>query len=141
MDILIIVLTVLALSFMTAFALVLYRLKRMAATFAKLYMAQNILDNFLSEKLTEPVKTDEEIHKENFIKFLSDSRDWAFQYIEDVQRGLKGFISAVEPALDSYTKNKLPDNLLSPNDIVLNNIVKEFETLKNLMPEDLNDRR
>ena len=33
--------------------------------------------------------SDDTLHKENFIKFLSDSRDWAFEYIEKSQQTIK----------------------------------------------------
>ena len=42
---------------------------------------------------------DSESHQENFIKFLSDSRDWAYIYIEDVQTGLLKVVSEIEPEI------------------------------------------
>ena len=54
---------------------------------------------------------------EGFLKFVSDSRDWAFKYIEDVQGAIVEFNSAVaskddekiESALNNL-KSFLPDN-------------------------------
>lgn len=54
---------------------------------------------------------------EGFLKFISDSRDWAFKYIEDVQQAITDFNRAVdlkndeqiEAALNSL-KSFLPDN-------------------------------
>jgi len=56
-------------------------------------------------------------HSEGFLKFVSDSRDWAFKYIEDVQGAIVEFNSAVaskdderiESALNNL-KSFLPDN-------------------------------
>jgi hypothetical protein len=54
---------------------------------------------------------------EGFVKFLSESRDWAFEYIEGVQAALKDFEiamesksdNAIEKALNNL-KNFLPKN-------------------------------
>ena len=32
---------------------------------------------------------------DGFVKFLSESRDWAFSYIEDVQKSIQGLINAM----------------------------------------------
>ena len=57
-------------------------------------MAELFIKNAALEELTSRIKndagiSDDLIHKENFIKFLSDSRDWAFQYIEESQKTIK----------------------------------------------------
>jgi len=41
--------------------------------FQKLYESNQILRSIIDEK---PTKEEEDIHKENFIKFLSDSREY-----------------------------------------------------------------
>jgi hypothetical protein len=54
---------------------------------------------------------------EGFLKFVSDSRDWAFKYIEDVQAAIQDFNAAVaskndeqiEIALNNL-KSFLPEN-------------------------------
>jgi hypothetical protein len=48
---------------------------------------------------TKQQESDSDVHKENFIKFLSDSRDWAYEYIEDVQESISSFVSEVEPEI------------------------------------------
>ena len=57
-------------------------------------MAELFIKNKALEELTSQVKnsmgmSDDLVHKENFIKFLSDSRDWAFEYIETSQKTIK----------------------------------------------------
>jgi molecular chaperone DnaK (HSP70) len=54
---------------------------------------------------------------EGFLKFISDSRDWAFKYIEDVQEAIKEFNAAIESKNDqriedalNNLKSFLPDN-------------------------------
>ena len=40
---------------------------------------------------------------DGFVKFISDSRDWAFQYIEDVQKALEDFDKKISPTLEYYS--------------------------------------
>jgi hypothetical protein len=61
------------------------------------------------------LNTDNKVAEESFLKFVSDSRDWAFQYIEEVQSGLKQFVSEVDPVIAHFDKfgdilsNQRPD--------------------------------
>jgi hypothetical protein len=58
----------------------------------------------------------DDIHKENFIKFLSDSRDWAFEYIEKSQKTIKEVSDELRlKGLESYS-NKLMLLLPENND-------------------------
>jgi molecular chaperone DnaK (HSP70) len=59
---------------------------------------------------------------EGFLKFVSDSRDWAFKYIEDVQAAIQEFNLAIESKDDkkiesalNNLKNFLPDNEAESN--------------------------
>jgi hypothetical protein len=54
---------------------------------------------------------------EGFLKFISDSRDWAFKYIEDVQLAIEDFNKAVDSKNDEQIeaalnnlKSFLPEN-------------------------------
>ncbi len=52
--------------------------------------------------------SDDTIHKENFIKFLSDSRDWAFEYIEKSQQTIKEVSDELKTkGLDNYSDKLL----------------------------------
>jgi len=82
-------------------------------------------------------KTDKEKANEDFLKFVSDSRDWAYQYIEDVQAGLKEFVNEVGPQVEYYENyGRAVDGMLAPHDFALKKISSEFKKLKNLLPED-----
>jgi hypothetical protein len=64
----------------------------------------------LREKLAE-LMTNGENRKleetEGFVKFISQSRDWAFQYIEKVQIAIKNFQDVFHPfAVQYYEKKK-----------------------------------
>jgi hypothetical protein len=79
--------------------------------------------------------TDDEVHKENFIKFLSDSRDWAFEYIEEVQHGLNKFVDDIEPEIN-YFKEYGDIGSMQPNYYSLKKITSAYEELKNLLPKE-----
>ena len=96
------------------------------------------LEALLLQQLTRaPSKTEQDQSDEAFLKFVSDSRDWAYQYIEEVQAGLKLFINEVAPQIDYYNKyGSAVDGMIAPHDFALKKISSEFEKLKALLPED-----
>ena len=85
----------------------------------------------------EASKTDKEKSNEDFLKFVSDSRDWAYKYIEEVQAGLKSFIDEVGPQVEYYDRyGAAVDGMVAPHDFALKKITSEFKKLKSLLPED-----
>ena len=76
-------------------------------------MAELFIKNKALEELTSQVKdsigvSDDAVHKENFIKFLSDSRDWAFEYIEQSQKTIKEVSDELRnKGLDNYSEKLL----------------------------------
>ena len=138
MEIALIALSILSISLLISYLSVSKKLKVVSESFSKLFLLHNkTLDSrtFFNEK-------DQDVHTQNFIKFLSDSRDWAFQYIEDVQIAIKKFIAEVEPEIEQYNKfGVVVEGMVRPHDIALKKISKEFEDLKKLLPEDTSDRR
>ena len=90
-NIIIIVLGTLTVSFAIAYSVTLYRITKLNQAFAKLFISHQSLQDFIAKNNVE-FKNDIDIHKENFIKFLSDSRDWAFDYIEKSQESIKEII-------------------------------------------------
>ncbi len=101
-----------------------------------------VLANTLKTVLLQQIaqnenKTDKEKANEDFLKFVSDSRDLAYEYIESVQAGLQKFIDEVEPQLDYYNKYGVAvEGMVSPHDFALKKISSEFKELKKLLPED-----
>ena len=110
-------------------------------------MAELFIKNKALEELTSQIKNSmgmsaDSVHKENFIKFLSDSRDWAYQYIEDVQNGLQKFIKEISPQLEYYNKyGSVIEGIIPSHDFTIKKISKEIEQLKKFLPESSNDRR
>lgn len=139
MDILAIVLGVMSLSFLLAYIHTVKKLASVSSGLANLYLNYTAL---IETKIAKPTdeNTVDDIHKENFIKFLSDSREWAYAYIEDVQKGLEKFISEVEPHIEYYDEYGIViEGMIPPHDKALKVISKEFKDLKKLLPEEVND--
>lgn len=73
-------------------------------------VAQGLIDHFaIMQKLEEANKNTDakKIEEtEGFLKFVSQSRDWAFQYIESVQLTIKKFQDVFHPIAVQYYKDK-----------------------------------
>ena len=143
MEILTIVLGIFTISFAIAYAVSVSRIKKMTEAFAQVLINHTQLEaayeNYVNAR---NAVNDADIHTQNFIKFLSDSRDWAYQYIEDVQGGIKKFMNEVEPQLDYYNKYGIVvDGMIPSHDFALKKISKEVEELKKFLPEEADDRR
>jgi hypothetical protein len=142
MEIALLVTTMLGASFLIAYIHTFKKFKFMSKAFAELLVTYMSLSSLVEENIETPQnKKDEDIHKENFIKFLSDSRDWAFDYIEDVQTGIGKFVSDVEKDIEYFDKY---GDVLSVNRVeyqTMKRISTAFKELKTLLPEESNDRR
>jgi hypothetical protein len=79
---------------------------------------------------------DELVHKENFIKFLSDSRDWAFEYIENVQSGLSKFVIDVDSHIEHFDKYGDVLSVERPDYAAMKQISKSYKELKQLLPTE-----
>lgn len=72
----------------------------------------------------------------DFLKFVSDSREMAFEYIEEVQDGLKKFIDAVDKDISYF--DKYGDAISTPLSKPMQSISLAYKDLKKLLPEDNN---
>jgi hypothetical protein len=134
-SIVLIILSTLSVCFIVAYSILLKKFINVKNMMAKL-----VFDNFTLEKLIElqnekDLKTNESVHKENFLKFISESRDWAFGYIEEVQGGLSKFIDELEPEIN-YFKEYGDIGAMSPNYYSMKKFVEEYEKLKMLLPTE-----
>ena len=119
--------------FIITYSLSIRKLSKMTQECAKLFIDNMALQEFIKANNVE-FKNDSDIHKENFIKFLSDSRDWAFAYIEEVQIGLAKFVNDVEPEIN-YFKEYGDLNSMKPNYYSLKKITDAYEELTKLLPK------
>jgi len=131
-NVVIIVLGTFLVSFAIAYASVLQKLSKITQEFARLYISYQSLQDFV-EKNNVEFKNDSDIHKENFIKFLSDSRDWAFGYIEDVQKGLDKFIESLDPEISNFDEHSTMSEDTQYHQFMIK-FSKEYKELKKLMP-------
>lgn len=126
MEIALVVMSILTISFCAAY----YNAQKQISMIKQALM--NIVLN-----TTDVPEEDIDIHKENFIKFLSDSREWAYEYIEDFQETLKNFLDEVGPQLEYYNNYGIViDGMVPPHDFALKKISKEIESLKKFLPEE-----
>lgn len=127
-----ILITVLSLS--TLIFLFLYAIQKRAN---KTIIAKTLEAMLMQQLIKGPNKTEKDQANEDFLKFISDSRDWAYQYIEEVQSGIKSFIDEVGPQIEYYDKyGAAVDGMIAPHDFALKKISSEFKKLKSLLPED-----
>jgi hypothetical protein len=133
-NIIIIVLGTLTASFAIAYSVTLYRITKINQAFAKLFISHESLQDFIAKNNVE-FKNDSDIHKENFIKFLSDSRDWAFDYIEEVQTGLEKFIKDIEPEMKYFDEYGVVGSAY-PHYYSMKKILAAYQELIKLMPSE-----
>lgn len=143
MEILTAVLGILTVSFAIAYISTIFKIKKLTEALTEILLSRAELEEAYKNYSTirnSVAETD--IHTKNFIKFLSDSRDWAFEYIENVQTGIKKFMSEVSPQFEYFNKQeKLNDGKLTVPDFTIKKISKEIEELKKFLPEENFDRR
>ena len=141
MRIAVIVLSLFSVSFAVAYLSVLKRLEVITKAFAQLVVLNSTIQEAFEASMQSPIsKEDQDIHKENFIKFLSDSRDWAFEYIEDVQKQLQEFIRDVEPEIMYFDEYGIVGDAY-PHYHSMKKISSAYKDLKKLLPEEADDRR
>ena len=137
-DILIVVFATLTVCFALSYMLILKQSIKLKRDISKLFIENTLLQEYVD--LTKSTKTkqdsDESIHKENFIKFLSDSRDWAFSYIESVQKGLTNFVNDVDADISHFDEYGEALSMSRPDYPSMKNISKAYKELKTLLPED-----
>jgi hypothetical protein len=87
------------------------------------------------EENHEKNKTDKERSNEDFLKFVSDSRDWAYQYIDEVQESLNKFITDIEPEINYFDEYGIVSSAY-PHYYSMKKISESYKELKKLLPED-----
>lgn len=85
--------------------------------------AQSILDN--NNIKTKVFNSNSDItEKDHLISFLSETREIAFDYIEEVQASLKEFSKVLEKEKLNYNENSI------------NKIIEAYKKIENSLPED-----
>ena len=143
MEIALVVLSIISLSFMIAYVAVVKKLKTVSDGFAQLLVAYSSMSTTLeSTQSFASSPEDQDIHKENFIKFLSDSRDWAYDYIENVQSEIKLMKEQIGSDIEYYEKyGEASKGMFAPYDSVMPKFCEVYRGLEKMIPEDIDDRR
>lgn len=112
-----------------------YNADKLRKKYEQLFVEKLILEKLVNDVEESKLQSDDSVHRENFLKFISESRDWAFDYIEEFQEGLQNFVSSIEPEIN-YFKEYGDIMSMSPNYYSLKKIVDEYEKLKELLPKE-----
>jgi hypothetical protein len=133
-NVIVLVAFTLAGSFAIAYLTALLKINKINKSFTKLLISHKSLQEFVDSNNIE-FKNENDIHKENFIKFLSDSRDWSFSYIEDVQNKINKMIADLKDDVEYFEKfESLYDG--HPSYDILKNFVKSYKELEDLLPKE-----
>jgi hypothetical protein len=97
-------------------------------------MVSLIVTKSKNKRLTLRVADLNEAANESYVKFISESRDWAYEYIETVQEKLTTFATKVEPQLNYY--NTYGQTVQGPHLILVKEISDAYEELKTIMPQE-----
>lgn len=83
----------------------------------------------LRDKQKPDIKEDD-----GFVKFLTDSRDWAFGYIENVQAGISKFKDSVGGHIEYF--DEFGSVMETPMHPAMRDISKAYKELVMLIPDD-----
>lgn len=90
---------------------------------------------YRQEKEIKNIKEDQlspdehETVREDFLKFISDSREWAFNYIEEVQEAMASVIEILKPVITSWEKKEV----LSQDQLTIR---EAYYKITKLLPKD-----
>lgn len=88
-----------------------------------------ILKNLLDQK--EKLASDK---NDGFVKFISDSRDWAFEYIENVQQSIKKILDDTEHTIKYH--REFTSMEIEPYKTQLDTLSNAIDELKQLLPKE-----
>jgi thermostable 8-oxoguanine DNA glycosylase len=108
--------------------------KKLMGLYIQSEMDKHLLTTKL-EELSQQLSNLKLSESDGFIKFISQSRDWAFQYIEEVQKALVEFDKEVAPEFE-WTKTFGMVLGETTHTIVLKRISEAYDKLKLVLPEN-----
>ena len=125
-----VVIFVSALLLISTLAFLVYKLKlqkdKIQASLMQAIIDKGVLlervSTLAAEKDANALKEDD-----GFIKFLSNSRDWAFSYIEEVQSVVEDFKLKADPAITKLSKTK---------DANVKLIIEAYKELVEILPKE-----
>jgi len=125
-----------AIIFYTTYKLVRYRIafQNLANEYLQKLSDTDLLIKEIN-RLNQQINNKELEGSDGFLKFVSDSRDWAFEYIEQVQRALAEFDEEIAPRLEwANTFGRLAGDTVHTDTI--KTISEAYNKLKSVLPEN-----
>ena len=131
-----IILTLLCLVLAIANIKLRFRNRNLVVRLAQEAVDKRIIEGLLNEELARQDSQAIE-QSEGFLRFISQSRDWAFSYIEQVQSAILNFKQKVGPKI-IYAKT-YGSATVSPHTQIIDSIAEAYEELIAVLPEDSAD--
>jgi hypothetical protein len=91
-----------------------------------------LLEQGVKKALSNEIKPIE--NTEGFMKFISESREWAFDYIDDVQVAIQEFKEAAGPEIEYFREFGSVMDL--PTDGLIQRITNAYDKLILMLPEE-----
>jgi len=91
-----------------------------------------LLEQGVKKALSNEIKPIE--NAEGFMKFISESREWAFDYIDDVQVAIQEFKEAAGPEIEYFREFGSVMDL--PTDGLIQRITNAYDKLILMLPEE-----
>ena len=113
-----------------------YKINIITKEYVKIRNKNILFEKYFNSIEENKFHNEESIHKENFIKFLSESRDWAYEYIENVQSGLNKFVCDIDPLIEYFDEYGDVLSVERPDYSAMKQISKSYKELKQLLPKD-----
>jgi hypothetical protein len=99
-------------------------------------LQERIDKNIIIDKISKDLEKSKPIEQtDGFIRFISESRDLAFSYIEEAQEGINRFITNAGPEIEYFNRFGAISEGQPLHDSMVK-ISKEYEELKKLLPVD-----
>lgn len=134
-EILIVSLATSSLLFLIAYSIMARKSSKLVKEIYTIYVDNIALKKFIDTQADSKL-TNQDIHNENFVKFLSDSREVAYDYIEEVQVGLNTFISKVDPLISYFDEYGDTISVERPDYESMKQISAAYKELITLMPSE-----
>jgi hypothetical protein len=108
--------------------------KKLKVEIAQVKIDLEIASKFFVEEFNQQ-EDNEQQAKEDFIKFLSESRKWSYEYIEHAQETIDRFIKDIEPEIQYFDEYGIVGSAY-PHYYSMKKISSAYKELKTLIPED-----
>lgn len=119
------------------FSFLFIQLLRLRVKYQKISVdfAQAVIDKNIIIKKIEEFESNKIESTNEFTSFLSQSRDWAFTYIEDVQNKIKNMTEDAAREIAYFEKFGLLTEQY-PNHDLAKKFVKHYRELEKMLPEE-----